>query len=42
MLEERLVTVNQRIASGENEHFQIKRRGQRMRWTLQYPRAMSR
>jgi len=38
MLEEHLVAVNQRIASGENEHFQIKRRGQHVRWTLQYPR----
>ena len=39
-LEERLVTVNQRIATGENEHFQIKRRGQRVHWTLQYPRSV--
>jgi len=40
VLEERLVAVNQRIASGENEHFQIKRRGQRTHWTLQYPRSV--
>ncbi len=43
LLEERLVAVNQRIASGENEHFQIKRRGQRARgapeWILQSPRS---
>lgn len=38
-LEERLVAVNRRIATGENEHFQIKRRGQQVRWTLQYPRS---
>lgn len=39
MLESRLAEVNQRIASGENEHFQVKRRGQHVRWTLQYPRG---
>ena len=39
MLEDRLAEVNQRIASGENEHFQVKRRGQQVRWTLQYPRG---
>jgi TnpA family transposase len=38
-LEERLVAVNQHIAAGENAHFQIKQRGQRVRWTLQYPRS---
>ena len=38
VLEDRLSTVNQRITSGENEHVQIKRRGQQVRWTLQYPR----
>lgn len=38
-LEGRLVEVNQRIASGENEHFEIKRRGSQVRWTLQYPRG---
>jgi TnpA family transposase len=37
-LESRLTDVNQRIASGKNEHFQIKRRGQHVRWNLQYPR----
>jgi TnpA family transposase len=36
-LEERLAAVNQRIAEGSNEHFQIKRRGSQVRWTLQYP-----
>jgi TnpA family transposase len=39
MLEGRIAEVNQRIASGENEHFQIKRRGQHICWTLQYPRG---
>ena len=39
MLEERLAAVNQRITSGENEHFQVKRRGQQVRWTLQYPHS---
>ncbi len=39
MLEERIISVNQRIASGENEYFQIKKRGKQSRWTLQYPRA---
>ena len=37
-LEARLVAVNERIASGENEHFEIKRRGGQIRWTLRYPR----
>jgi len=38
-LEDRLIRVNQRIASGENEHFAIKKRGAHTRWTLQYPRS---
>ena len=38
-LEERLVTVNQRIASGDNTHFEIKKQGPNVRWTLQYPRG---
>jgi TnpA family transposase len=38
-LEERIISVNQRIASGENKHFQIKQPGKQSRWTLQYPRA---
>ena len=33
-LEERIAEVNQRIAQGLNEHFQIKKRGQNVRWTL--------
>ena len=37
-LEDRLVAVNRRIASGENAHFEIKRRAPKVRWTLQYPR----
>ena len=39
MLEERITKVNQRIISGENEHFQMTKRGKQSRWTLQYPRA---
>ena len=39
LLEERIATVNERIASGENEHVQVKSRGQKRRWTLQYPRS---
>ena len=37
-LETRLIEVNAHIASGENEHFEIKRRGAQSRWTLKYPR----
>ena len=35
-LETRITEVNQRISSGNNEHFQIKKRGEHSRWTLQY------
>ncbi|MBZ9626313.1 Tn3 family transposase [Clostridium sp. FP2] len=35
-LETRITEVNQRIALGNNEHFQIKKRGGHSRWTLQY------
>jgi TnpA family transposase len=38
-LEDRLIQVNQRIASGDNAHFAIKNRGLQTRWTLQYPRS---
>jgi TnpA family transposase len=38
-LEARLAEVNQRIASGDNEHFEITRRGRQVRWTLRYPRG---
>ncbi len=38
-LEERITDVNQRIARGENAHIEIKKRGQNVRWTLQYPRG---
>jgi TnpA family transposase len=38
-LEDRLIQVNQRIASGDNAHFEIKKRGSQTRWTLQYPRS---
>ena len=36
-LENRIAEVNQRIAKGLNEHFQIKKHGQNVRWTLEYP-----
>lgn len=39
VLEERLRTVNQRIAAGENAHFQLQRRSPQLQWTLQYPRS---
>ena len=32
-LEDRLIQVNQRIASGDNAHFAIKQRGSQTRWT---------
>lgn len=38
-LEERITQVNQRIDSDQNEHFQLKRRGQQVRWTLATPRG---
>lgn len=38
-LEARLVEVNERIASGENKHFETIRRGTQVRWTLRYPRS---
>lgn len=37
-LEERIADVNRRIASGENEHLQVKKRGSHSRWILQYLR----
>jgi len=37
-LEKRLIEVNAHIASGENEYFEIKRRGSQSHWTLKYPR----
>ena len=36
-LENRIAEVNERIASGLNEHLQIKKHGQNVRWTLEYP-----
>src|SRR5712691_3652547 len=38
-LEDRLAAVNQRIAAGENTHFQLTRRGRQVHWTLEYPSA---
>jgi len=39
MLEARIIEVNQRIKSGLNEHFKIKKQGKKIRWTLQSPRG---
>ena len=36
-LERRLSEVNRRIAAGENDHFEVTRRGSQARWTLRYP-----
>ncbi|MEM9008534.1 MAG: Tn3 family transposase [Cyanobacteria bacterium P01_F01_bin.86] len=38
-LEARITEVNQRLNAGENEHFEIKKRGSQVRWTLHSPRA---
>lgn len=35
-LESRIAEINQRIVLGENEHFQIKKRGSHSAWTLEY------
>ena len=37
MLEARITAVNQHIAAGENEHLEVKKRGQHISWTLQSP-----
>ncbi|OYE01953.1 Tn3 family transposase [Nostoc sp. 'Peltigera membranacea cyanobiont' 232] len=39
-LEERILEVNRRIADGENEHFQIKKRRDKVRWNLLYPQGI--
>lgn len=36
-LEARLSEVNQRLSAGENQHFEVKKRGSQVRWTLQSP-----
>ncbi|EKU96540.1 transposase, TnpA family, partial [Leptolyngbya sp. PCC 7375] len=36
-LESRLAQVNQRLSAGENQHFEVKKRGSTTRWTLQSP-----
>ena len=36
-LETRLSEVNQRLSAGENQHFEVKKRGAQVRWTLQSP-----
>lgn len=38
-LEERLVVVNKRISSGENEHIKLKKKGEETHWSLPYSRA---
>jgi hypothetical protein len=38
-LETRLQSVNQHIADGDNPHVKITSRGDRTRWTLQYPQG---
>lgn len=38
-LEARFAEVNRRIASSENDHFEIKKRGRQTRWSLPYPRS---
>jgi TnpA family transposase len=40
-LEERIVEVNRRITDGENEHFQIKKRRDKVRWNLLYPQSVN-
>ena len=36
-LEDRLIRVNQRLSAGENEHFELKRRGTTPHWSLTSP-----
>ncbi|MEG3977561.1 Tn3 family transposase [Microcoleus sp. herbarium8] len=36
-LEKRLNEVNQRLIAGENQHFEVKKRGSQVRWTLHSP-----
>ena len=36
-LESRIVQVNQRLNSGDNQHFEVKKRGASIRWTLESP-----
>jgi TnpA family transposase len=38
-LETRINQVNQRLSAGENEHFEVKKRGSQVRWTLHSPRT---
>jgi hypothetical protein len=38
-LEARITAVNQRLNAGENEHFEVKKKGSQRRWTLHSPRA---
>jgi TnpA family transposase len=38
-LEARILEVNRRLSTGKNEHFEIKKRGAQVRWTLHSPGA---
>ncbi len=38
-LSARITEVNQRLCAGENEHFELKKKGSQMRWTLHCPSA---
>lgn len=38
-LEARITAVNQRLSAGENEHFEVKKKGSQRRWTLHSPGA---
>ncbi len=38
-LEARIVAVNERLITGKNEHFEVKQRGTKSRWTLHSPGA---
>jgi len=41
-LEERIAKVNGRIGAGKNKHFEVKRRGPHVHWTLHSPRITDR
>lgn len=38
-LEARITEVNKRLSAGENEHFELKKRGSQVRWTLHFSSA---
>jgi TnpA family transposase len=39
-LEDRIEEVNRHITDGDNEHFEIKKRREKVRWNLLYPQAV--